>query len=199
MNSTLEVNVMQTGFGKDGKVGSPVTHRGYHLDEVISALQKEIRRGKEYEAVYWAVELESFNARALWNRLRVIASEDVGVAEPHAPLIVNALESAYWYAKEKGKDECRLFFVNAVLILAKAPKCRVADDLTITLYGNMERGERLEMPDYALDKHTFRGRRMGRGMEHFVEEGSKITNEGAPNPYKETAKEFLLKDEEDKK
>ncbi len=190
---------MQTGFGKDGKVGSPLTPRGYHLDEVISALQKEIRRGKEYEAVYWAVELESFNAKALWNRLRVIASEDVGVAEPHATLIVSALESAYWYAKEKKKDESKLFFVNAVLILARAPKCRVADDLTIALYGNMERGERLEMPDYAVDKHTFRGRKMGRRMKHFVEEGSKIANEGAANPYREIAEKILLKDEEDKK
>jgi replication-associated recombination protein RarA len=190
------VDVLQTGFGKDGKVASPLTPRGYYLDEVISALQKEIRRGKEYEAVYWAVELESFNARALWNRLRVIASEDVGVAEPHAPLIVSALESAYWDAKEKKKGESKLFVVNAVLILARAPKCRVADDLMITLYGNMERGERLEMPDYAIDKHTFRGRKKGRGLKHFVEEGSKIANEGAENPYKETAEKILLKGEE---
>lgn len=55
---------MQTGFGKDGQVGSPLTPNGYYLDEVISALQKEIRRGKEYEAVYWAVELENFNSKA---------------------------------------------------------------------------------------------------------------------------------------
>ena len=89
---------MQTGFGKDGRVGSPLTPKGYYLDEVISALQKEVRRGKEYEAVFWAVELESFNPKALWNRLKVIASEDVGVAEPHAPLIISALESMYLYS-----------------------------------------------------------------------------------------------------
>jgi hypothetical protein len=46
------VKILQTGFGKDGKIGSPLTPNGYYLDEVISALQKEIRRGKEYEAVY---------------------------------------------------------------------------------------------------------------------------------------------------
>ena len=193
------MKILQTGFGKDGGIGSPLTSNGYYLDEVISALQKEIRRGREYEAVYWAVELESFNARALWNRLRVIASEDVGVAEPHAPLIVSALESAYWDAKEKKKGECVLFFVNAVVILARAPKCRVADDLMITLIDSVERGERLEMPDYAVDKHTFRGRRMGRGVKHFVEEGSRIANEGADNPYRGKAERILLRDEEDKK
>ena len=85
------------------------------------------------------------------------------------------------------------------MILARAPKCRVADDLMITLIDSVERGERLEMPDYAVDKHTFRGRRMGRGVKHFVEEGSRIANEGADNPYRETAERILLRDEEDKK
>ena len=183
---------MQTGFGKDGRVGSPLTPRGYYLDEVISALQKEIRRGNEYEAVYWAVELESFNSKALWNRLKVIASEDVGVAEPHAPLIIDALESMYNYAKEKKKEEYRLFFVNAVSILARAPKCRIVDNLMITLFGDIKHGKRLEMPDYAIDKHTFRGRRKGRGMKHFIEEGSKIENEGLDDPYKEKAEKYLL-------
>lgn len=183
---------MQTGFGKDGRVGSPLTSNGYYLDEVISALQKEIRRGNEYDAVYWAVELESFNSKALWNRLKVIASEDVGVAEPHAPLIVSALESMYDYSKEKKKEEYRMFFVNAVSILARAPKCRVADNLMITLFGDIKLGKRLEMPDYAIDKHTFRGRRMGRGMKHFIEEGSKINNEGVEDPYKKRAEEHLL-------
>ena len=187
--------ILQTGFGKDGRVGSPLTPNGYFLDEVISALQKEIRRGNEYEAVYWAVELESFNSKALWNRLKVIASEDIGVAEPHAPLIIYALESMYNYAKEKKKDEYRMFFVNAVSILARAPKCRVADNLMITLFGDIKLGKRLEMPDYAVDKHTFRGRRMGRGVKHFIEEGSKISNEGVDDPYKKRAEEHLLRKE----
>ena len=187
---------MQTGFGKDGKVGSPLTPKGYYLDEVISALQKEIRRGNEYEAVYWAVELESFNSKALWNRLKVIASEDVGVAEPHAPLIISALESMYLYSKERKKEEYRMFFVNAVSILASAPKCRIADNLLITLVGDVKLGKRLEMPDYAIDKHTFRGRKMGGGMKHFIEEGSKINNEGVEDPYKDKAEEYLLRKEE---
>lgn len=186
---------MQTGFGKDGRVGSPLTPKGYFLDEVISALQKEIRRGNEYDAVYWAVELESFNSKALWNRLKVIASEDVGVAEPHAPLIIDALESMYLYSKEKKKEEYRMFFVNAVSILARAPKCRIADNLLITLHGDVKLGKYLEIPDYAIDKHTFRGRRMGRRIKHFIEQGSKIKNEGLEDPYKKRAEEHLLRKE----
>jgi replication-associated recombination protein RarA len=186
---------LQTGFGKDRSVGSPLTPRGYYLDEVISALQKEIRRGNEYNAVYWATKLESFNSRALWNRLRVIASEDVGVAEPHAPLIISALESMYNYAKKRKKEEHHMFFVNAVSILARAPKCRISDNLMITLYRDIKLGKHLQMPDYAIDKHTFRGRRVGRGIKHFIEEGSKIKNEGVEDPYKQRAEEHLLRKE----
>lgn len=34
-----------------------------------------------------------------------------------------------------------------------------------------------EVPDYAVDKHTARGKRMGRGLAHFLNEGSKLNNE----------------------
>ena len=43
----------------------PITPKGYDMFEVMSAMQKEIRRCKEYEAVYWATELESFKPEVL--------------------------------------------------------------------------------------------------------------------------------------
>ena len=190
MNRILEVKLVQTGFEKDGNIGSPLTPRGYHLDEVISALQKEIRRCKEYEAVYWALELESFNSTALWNRLKVIASEDVGLANPMAPVLVNALESSYLKAKEKDKGESGLFLVNAVLFLARSPKSRIVDNL-LNVVQNAE--ERLEMPDYAIDKHTYRGRKMGRGWDHFFDEGAKLANQALEDPFEKRAYEGLMK------
>ena len=33
------------------------TQNGYPLDEIISALQKDIRRGNEEQALYWVLEL----------------------------------------------------------------------------------------------------------------------------------------------
>src|SRR4030067_2441993 len=153
---------MQYEFSKDGNYEPPKTHNGYYLDEVISALQKEIRRGKEYEAVFWAVELESFNPTALWNRLRVIVSEDVSIAEPHAPLLIAGLKEAYDYAKKSENSASRLFFVHAVLLLARSRKCRIVDDLVVTVYGNIKFNHQLlPMPDYAIDMHTKRGRQKG--------------------------------------
>lgn len=37
----------------------PQTPRGYDFHELLSALQKDIRRGNEYQAVFWAAELGS--------------------------------------------------------------------------------------------------------------------------------------------
>jgi len=172
----------------------PQTPRGYDIYELLSALQKDIRRGKEYPAVFWAVELESFNPKALWNRLRVIASEDVGIANPLASLFVDVLEKEYDDAIRRKNDSSRLFLVHAVLYLAKSPKNRAVDDLLIAVYGNIKfKDEKLEIPDYALDMHTAKGKMMGRGLKYFIEEGSKIENEALENPYKETAAEILLK------
>ena len=172
----------------------PQTPRGYDLHELLSALQKDIRRGNEYEAVFWAVELEGFNATALWNRLRVIASEDIGIADPLAPLVIDVLEKEYNDAKRRENYSQRLFLVNAVLFLARSAKSRIVDDLLITVYGDIKfRDKKLEIPDYAIDMHTLRGVKKGRGFKDFLEEGSKLENEATSNPYKDSAKEILLK------
>ena len=130
---------------------APLTSKGYDMLEVLSAMQKEIRRCNEYEAEYWATELESFNPKALWNRLRVIASEDIGIADPLASLIVDVLEKQYDDAVARKNDSSRLFLVHAVLYLARAPKSRIVDNL-LAVFNNDN--ERLEIPDYAPVSYT---------------------------------------------
>lgn len=41
------------------------------------------------------------------------------------------------------------------------------------------------MKDYAYDKHTAKGRKMGRGTQHFILEGSKVVNLGYLEMYKD--------------
>jgi len=189
---------MQKRFDNNGKTVNKKTEHGYDFYEVLSALQKEIRRGNEYEAVFWAVELESFNIKTLWNRLRIIASEDIGLANPCAVIVVNMLKNNYFETQKLKGDPHRLFLVNAVLFLARSAKSRIIDDLLITVYGDIENKKLLSIPDYALDKHTARGRAMKRGFEHFIQKGSKLKNETIENPYKERAAEHLLKKEKKK-
>ena len=41
----------------------------------------------------------------------------------------------------------------------------------------------IQIPDVALDMHTNRGRRMGRGRRHFIEEAGRLENETLEDPY----------------
>lgn len=168
------------------------TKRGYDFYELLSALQKDIRRGNEYEAMFWAVELESFNPRMLWNRLTTISSEDVGPANLMMPVIIETLKKQYFEARDKSSDSCRLFLANAVVILARSRKSRIADDLLNTVYAEIQHeNKKPPIPDYALDMHTLAGKKMGRGIEHFFSEGAKLSNEAFENPYTEKAKAIL--------
>ena len=157
------------------------TQNGYDFHELISALQKCIRRGLEYEAVSFAVEFEGFNPTAFWNRLKIIASEDIGCANPLMPILVETLYKHYLESKQKLNDDAyRLFVVNAVVCLCRSPKSRIVDDLLHVVYDDKRC---IPIPDFALDGiHTLRCTKEG------YEEWDKVENEPFPNPYKEKAK-----------
>ena len=70
------------------------TKNGLQADQVISALQKEIRRGNvenacrlAYEMIITSSSLENF----LWERLKIISVEDIGLGEPNAPVVIQNL------------------------------------------------------------------------------------------------------------
>jgi len=158
-----------------------VTSRGYPLDEVTSALQKCIRRGLEEEAMYFALEMsDSGFGQYLWKRLMVIAAEDIGLADPQAlPFTIMS-----WLAtKETTKSfstppGMRVEFLGPVILyLCRAPKNREGDDFCWYIMERREKGWRLPIPDFALDDHTERGRRMGRGRAFWFAEASKLSPE----------------------
>jgi len=186
----------------------PTTKR-YDFNELLSALQKDIRRGKIYPAMFWAVELETLssnefgnNDEALWSRLRVIASEDISMANPALPVIIDVLEEQCRDFKDRGDKSYRLFLAHAILALCKSSKSRIANNLVILVYGERKSMKtKPPIPDYALDMHTVGGAKKGRrkgtkkGMEHFLKEGAKLRNETQKfeDKYKKKAEEILLK------
>jgi len=167
-----------------------MTETGYDYYELLSALQKDIRRGKEYEALHWAVHLEQFNTTALWSRLEIIASEDIGVANPILSVLIRILRKQYEDAVKRPGDSHRIFLSNAIVNLCRSKKSRVADDLLWVVYPEIEyEDKRLDIPDYALDHHTRKG-----NIEKWDKVGSKLVNEAdIPNPYTEQARINLKK------
>jgi replication-associated recombination protein RarA len=173
------------------------TKNGYDHYELLSAMQKCIRRGLEYEAVHFAVELEEFNPAMIWNRLKIIACEDIGPANPILPVLVDLLHRQYLAEKSKlAESACKLFMVNAVVCLCRSQKSRITDDLLSVVYTERELEHKFpSIPDFALDKHTARGKAMGKNIDDFFLEGNKLENEAFPNPYTARAKELLKKQE----
>jgi len=98
-----------------GESEKSVTNGGYKLDEVVSALQKEIRRGNEEQSLYWALELaESGYLKLLMTRLQVIASEDIGLADSNAAILINSMIAGM---NETNKDWVK----DVEIIIEKSP------------------------------------------------------------------------------
>lgn len=155
-----------------------LTYNDYDMFEVVSALQKSIRRGKEEDAMFWGVELYiSGFANYAWKRLQIIAMEDVGLANPFAALVVSNLK-AIWTemsAKEDKKNQERLPYTQAILYLTHSDKSRHTDWCQAFWFDEVIiNGKGKEIPDYALDIHTRRGKRMGKTIDNFFNEGSHL-------------------------
>jgi replication-associated recombination protein RarA len=153
------------------------TKNGLEADLVISALQKCIRRGEEQLAVRMAYELyltSGFHEEKMWNRLLVISVEDVGFGNDKAPVFVktmNDLRKEFPY----GDGDRPIFFIHAIRYLCRSKKERSSDHIKNIVMKEFERGYVPEIPDYAVDMHTIKGRAMGRDVFYFLDEASRVT------------------------
>lgn len=174
--------------------GFELRTQNYKLDEVVSALQKEIRRGNELMAKYWALELnDSGYWRYCFRRLQVICGEDIGLANPEAMILVSSTFSSL-LAQDKVKkviqvDNNIIGFV--VMYLARSSKSRHVDMTGGVILKRKEEGWKPDIPDYAKDGHTEVGRALERGDHHFFSIGSKINNKRWIEGEAEITKECL--------
>lgn len=157
--------------------GGAISTHGFDMFEVASALQKEIRRGNEEDAMYWALEFLPKYEGWLWRRLLVIANEDIGIADMNVVQFVTSQCNGWFTVRYlNGKNECKLVLANTILAMCRAEKCRLSDHFQIVVDIENDRN-RHEIPDYALDKHTRRGKSMGRGVDHWLEHGAVLSPE----------------------
>lgn len=176
------------------------TRHGYNDDELVSALQKDIRRGNEQQAMHWALELGAEGKSGfgqLASRLTVIAYEDVGLGDP---VVVQRACSAIrdmrdMYRNDRG--EWRMALAYIVLLLCRSRKSRISCHFLQVMQHRHETGPP-DVPDYALDMHTSAGALQGRtkgstrGVQHFIEEGERLVNEGSVDDiYRDEAAELL--------
>ena len=156
------------------------TFHGFQADHVISALQKEIRRGitenaalLAYEMIITSPALEDY----LWQRLKVISVEDIGFGEPLAPVLIQSLFEMN-SACDRAVGERKLYAIHAVRYLCLCKKDRSSDELINWINHASKLGDVLPViPEYALDMHTAEGQKKGRGRRHFFEEAARVDPE----------------------
>lgn len=138
----------------------PTVPDGTPLNEAVSILTKELRRGRELEALYWARQIESGYWKYLFRRLAIFACEDVGLGNPLALGVVMSAQQAYATAKadsSRSTPDGNLVTM-AVMVLARSEKNRECDHLKNVEHSLTKHGWKPEIPDYAIDAHTRRGR-----------------------------------------
>jgi replication-associated recombination protein RarA len=156
------------------------TFHGFAADHVISALQKEIRRGNTENAALLAHEMILTSPAMedyLWYRLKVISVEDVGFGDLMAPVIIQSLAQMV-DACDRSVGERKLYAVHAVRYLCQCEKDRSSDEMVNWISFANSLGKALPViPEYALDMHTAAGQSKGRGWRNFFEEASKTSPE----------------------
>lgn len=162
------------------------TVRGYDFYEVSSSMQKAIRRGDAKIAGYFALELfHSGYSEYCWKRLLTVSAEDC-----HG-IITQEIKALYdsFHIINKGKSakeqKGRIFITKAVMILCFWIKNRDSDHLQNFVYDKkidmtdeeieqyfteVRKEPRVEIPDYAFDVHTKKGKMMGKTKKEFFTE-----------------------------
>ena len=93
---------------------------------IISALHKSMRNSDPDAAVYWLARMLEAGEDPLYVARRVtrFASEDIGLADPHA---LSVAVAAYQACHFIGMSECTVHLTEAVIYMSMAPKSNAMD------------------------------------------------------------------------
>jgi putative ATPase len=132
-----------------------------HYDS-ISALIKSIRGSDPDAGIYWLARMleGGEDVRFLARRLVILASEDVGNADPHAlPLAIAAMQACEFV----GLPECQLNLAQTVAYLACAPKSNAATVAIGEARADVREGRTVPVPIHLKDAHYAGAKRLGHG------------------------------------
>jgi putative ATPase len=136
-------------------------------------------RGSDVDAslYYLAVMLEGGeDPRFIARRMVILASEDVGNADPQALLLADAAARA---VDRVGLPECALNLAQAAVYLALAPKSNASYKGLSAARAEVRRNGAKAPPDYLRDAHYAGAEKLGRGVgyRYAHEEPDAVTDQ----------------------
>ncbi|WP_193200305.1 AAA family ATPase [Nostoc sp. MG11] len=119
-----------------------------HFD-AISAFIKSLRGSDPDAALYWLAKMvyAGEDPRFIFRRMLILASEDVGLADPQAIVLVNACAQTF---DRVGMPEGRYHLAQAALYLATAPKSNSVMGFFDAL-ATIEQEREAEVPNHLKD------------------------------------------------
>ena len=122
-----------------------------HYD-VISAFIKSMRGSDPDAALYWLARMidAGEDPKFIARRIFVLASEDIGNADPQALLVA---EAAFRATEVIGYPECRINLAQAALYMCMAPKSNAAEAGIDAALEEVRSGPRREVPNHLRDRH----------------------------------------------
>ncbi len=133
-----------------------------HYD-VTSALIKSIRGSDPNASVYWLARMleAGEDIRFICRRLVILASEDVGNADPQALVVAVAAMQACEFV---GLPECQLTLSQAVIYLACAEKSNAATTAIGQARREVREGKTVPVPLALRDGHYAGAEKLGHGI-----------------------------------
>lgn len=136
-------SISMAGFDKNGD---------FHY-QYVSALQKSIRGSDPDASIFWMSKiLEAGDIKSIARRILVIASEDIGLANPDA--IIQVL-SCVQTAERLGMPEAYYPLSQAVLILALSPKSNSIGNTFAKARELIQNGYGVTVPENINKEHPF--------------------------------------------
>jgi putative ATPase len=142
-----------------------------HYDSA-SALIKSLRGSDPDAALYWLARMleGGEDIRFLTRRLVILASEDIGNADPQALSLAVATMQACEFV---GLPECQLNLAQAVTYLACAPKSNAATVAIGEARHDIRSGRIAPVPRHLRDAHYGGAQRLGHGQGYQYAHDSK--------------------------
>jgi putative ATPase len=211
--NALEIAALTTPPGKDGMVH--LTRReteesvqkkavSYDHDEdehydTISAFIKSVRGSDPNAAIYWLAKMiyAGEDPRFIARRLVILASEDIGNADPRGLTMATSAMQAVDFV---GMPEARIILAQATTYLACAPKSNASYLAIDAALADVETGRTLPVPDHLKNApHPGKGdvkyQYAHDGKDHFVDQEyvptTKVYYAPTDQGYEETVKKRL--------
>ena len=150
-------------------VREAVAHRAVQYDptgdehyDCVSALIKSIRGSDPDAGVYWLARMleGGEELRFLCRRLIILASEDIGNADPQALTLAVSCSQA---VEQIGLPEAQLILAQTVTYLACAPKSNASTLAISEAKNEIRNGRILPVPRHLRDKHYAGAKQLGHG------------------------------------